>query len=65
MLQGLFPPVLDLLSSPDSDIALAAVPLLGSYISKLKLSLKRSNNVLPEVSLGSQVQSNQSNLASK
>ena len=48
MLQTLFPPVLDLLSSPDSDVALAAVPLLGSYINKLKLTLKRNNNVLPE-----------------
>ena len=51
MLQTLFPPVLGLLRSADSDVALAAVPLLGSYINKLKLGLKRSNNVLPEVCL--------------
>ena len=49
MLATLFPPVLGLLESSDSDIALAAVPLLGSYINKLKLGLKRTNNVMPEV----------------
>ena len=51
MLATLFPPVLGLLDSSDSDIALAAVPLLGSYINKLKLGLKRTNNVMPEVCL--------------
>ena len=50
MLATLFPPVLGLLESSDSDIALAAVPLLGSYINKLKLGLKRTNNIMPEVS---------------
>ena len=49
MLATLFPPVLGLLESSDSDIALAAVPLLGSYIQKLKLGLKRTNNIMPEV----------------
>ena len=51
MLATLFPPVLGLLESSDSDIALAAVPLLGSYINKLKLGLKRTNNIMPEVGL--------------
>ena len=54
MLQTLFPPVLGLLASAEGDVALAAVPLLGSYVNKLKLGLKRSNNVLPEVRMGAQ-----------
>ena len=49
MLSTLFPPVLALLHSSDSDIAMAGVPLLHAYVGKLKAGLKRAGNQLPEV----------------
>ena len=49
MLSTLFPPVLALLHSSDSDVAMAGVPLLHAYVAKLKAGLKRAGNALPEV----------------